>query len=97
MVESKQQEIGATIFALFIACIPLVQMSSLADPSLLSRQVYLSALLALGFIGMISNKQYKLRNAPKLFLGLGYQQQNCAIHFGHMAYIYLAANQVYWP
>lgn len=71
MVESKQQEIGATIFALFIACIPLVQMSSLADPSLLSRQVYLSALLALGFIGMISNKQYKLRNAPKLFLGLG--------------------------
>lgn len=71
MVESKQQEIGATIFALFIACIPLVQMSSLADPSLLSRQVYLSILLTIGFIIILSNKQNKLSYAPKLFLGLG--------------------------
>lgn len=71
MPESKQQALGAIIFALFIACIPLVQFTSLADPSLLSRQVYIAIILTLGLLLAIGNKQNSLNNLPKLYLGLG--------------------------
>jgi O-antigen ligase len=71
MPVSKQQAFGAIIFALFIACIPLVQFTSLADPSLLSRQVYIAIILVLGILLTIGNKQNSLNNLPKLYIGLG--------------------------
>ena len=46
----KSKEIIAYIFVLAIAFIPFFQIQSLADPSLLSRQIYIGFLLLLGLI-----------------------------------------------
>ncbi|MDZ4667208.1 MAG: O-antigen ligase family protein [bacterium] len=48
MQQSKTPQITGYIFALFIAIIPFIKLDSIADPTLLSRQIYLSMVLLFG-------------------------------------------------
>jgi O-antigen ligase len=61
----KSHEIIPYIFALGLAGIPLFQMQSLADPTLLSRQIYIGFLLLMGLIIHQANANEASISLPK--------------------------------
>lgn len=68
MPHSKSQQWIGYLFALFIALIPLIKLDSLADSTLLIRQIYLSIVLLFG-VALIF--YHKLTGAPLLLMLFG--------------------------
>lgn len=75
----KSHEIIPYIFALGLAGIPMFQMQSLADPTLLSRQIYIGFLLLMGLIIHHSNANEASIILPKPIIYLTIIWLACAL------------------
>ena len=65
MQQTKSQTYLGYLFAFFIAAIPLVHFSSIADPTLLSRQIYFSITLLIGMVLIWFKRNNNKLSIPK--------------------------------
>lgn len=65
MQQLKSQPYFGYLFAILIAIIPLVNFTSLADPTLLSRQIYISFTLLVGMLSIWLNRNNINLSIPK--------------------------------
>jgi len=70
MEHKKSTYIFSYFFILLIGIIPLVFSQNLADPTLLSRQIYLAGVWLILGLAIIFNKEKKPVNFPKAFIWL---------------------------